>query len=328
MIARASVRVLSVLIAFAMSMPTEAQQVGKVYRIGWLERESAEAASAIVNAFRKGLHDLGYIEGRNLVIEYRSAGGRDDAYPKLAAEVVRLKVDLILARGTPAIQACKQATSSIPILMVGAGDPVGDGLIASFARPGGNVTGFTFLTTDLSAKRLEVLRELLPKASHIAALMNMSNPNLPGQWKMVNAAAQALGIQARLFDVRSPDDLRRAFDEAKMQRVDAVYVGLDTLTQVNRKLIADLAIKHRLPTVTAASDYVDAGSLVAYGPDNPALYRRAANVADKILKGAKPADIPVEQPTLFELAINLKTARALGLSVPKIVLLRADKVIK
>ena len=198
----------SLLIALALfcaaSVPALAQQVRKIYRIAMLERESAESNFARLDAFRKGLRELGYIEGQNLLIEYRSAEGRDDAYPKLCGEAVRLKVDLIVGRGTPTILACKRATTTIPILMTGAGDPVADGLISSFARPGGNVTGFTFATVELAAKRLEVLRDVLPKVSHAAALLNMGNPNLPRQWKELQAAAQALGIRLTLFDVRKP----------------------------------------------------------------------------------------------------------------------------
>lgn len=322
----------SLLIALALfcaaSVPALAQQPRKIYRIAMLERESAESNFARLDAFRKGLRELGYIEGQNLLIEYRSAEGRDDAYPKLCAEAVRLKVDLIVGRGTPTILACKRATTTIPILMTGAGDPVADGLIAGFARPGGNVTGFSSSTVELTAKRLEVLRDLLPKVSHVAALLNMSNPNLPRQWKELLAAAQALGIRVTLFDVRKPEDLNLAFEQAAKQGLDSAYVALDTLTETNRKPIADLAIKHRLPTVAGLTNYVEAGCLVSYAPAQETIYRRAASVVDKIFRGAKPADIPVEQPALFELTINLKTAKALGISVPKDLLVRADKVIE
>ena len=322
----------SLIIALALfcaaSVPALAQQPRKIYRIAMLERESAESNFARLDAFRKGLRELGYIEGQNLLIEYRSAEGRDDAYPKLCAEAVRLKVDLIVGRGTPTILACKRATTTIPILMTGAGDPVADGLIAGFARPGGNVTGFSSSTVELTAKRLEVLRDLLPKVSHVAALLNMSNPNLPRQWKELLAAAQALGIRVTLFDVRKPEDLNLAFEQAAKQGLDSAYVALDTLTETNRKPIADLAIKHRLPTVAGLTNYVEAGCLVSYAPAQETIYRRAASVVDKIFRGAKPADIPVEQPALFELTINLKTAKALGISVPKDLLVRADKVIE
>ncbi len=304
-----------------------AQQSGKTYRIGVLERELAEANPANFNAFRQGLRGLGYIEGRNVVFEYRSSEGRDDRYPQLATELVRLKVHLILTRGTPAVLASKAATSTIPIVMAGVGDPVADGLIASFARPGGNVTGFTASTTELAPKRLQVLREIFPGAARIGALMNMSNPNLPSQWKQLAAAAQTSGVAAVLFDVRSQEDFKKAFDEAARQRVDAMYVGLDTLTQKNRALIADLAVKHHLPTMAAAGDFVDAGMLASYGPSYAALYSGAAGVADKIFKGARPADIPVQLPYVFETVINSKTARALGISVPKDLLARADRVI-
>jgi putative ABC transport system substrate-binding protein len=317
-----------VFLAALLPMSSYAEQSRKTYRIAMLERESVKSNLANVNAFRQGLRELGYIEGLNLLIEYRSAEGRDDAYPALCAEAVRLKVDLILGRGTPTILACKRATTTIPILMVGAGNPVEDGLIASFARPAGNVTGFSASTTELSAKRLEILREMFPRASNVAALMNMSNPNLPSQWKQLQAAAQAIGIRMTLFDVRQPDDLKVAFQQAQKQRLDSIYVALDTLTQTSRKPIADLALKHQLPTITAGSEYVEAGCLVSYGPKIADLYRRGAVYVDKILKGAKPGDIPVEQPTMFELAINLKTAKALNLAITPSLLFRADKVIE
>jgi putative ABC transport system substrate-binding protein len=304
-----------------------AQQPGKTYRIGVLEREQAEKNPTYFNAFRQGLRDLGYIEGRNVVFEYRSSEGRDDRYPQLAAELVQLKVDLILTRGTPAVLACKAATRTIPIVMAGVGDPVADGLVASLARPGGNVTGFSASTTELSAKRLQVLQELFPATSRMGALLNLGNPNLPSQWKQLSAAAHARGVAAILFDVRSQEDLKKAFDEGARQRLDAMYVGLDTLTQANRTLIADLAVKHRLPTIAAAGDYVDAGLLASYGPSYSSLYRGAASVADRIFKGGKAGDIPVQLPYVFETAINLKTARALNISIPKDLLARADRVV-
>jgi putative ABC transport system substrate-binding protein len=212
--------------------------------------------------------------------------------------------------------------------MAGAGDPVGDGLIASLARPGGNVTGFSSSQVELSAKRLELFREVFPKASNMAALMNMSNPNLPSQWKQLQTTAQAFGIRLTLFDVRKPQDFNLAFEQAARQRLDSVYVALDALTEKERKPIADLAMQYRMPTVASVSNFVDAGCLVSYGADTAAVYRRAATVADKIFKGAKAADIPVEQPSQFQLAINVKTAKALGLSIPKQVVFRADRVIE
>jgi len=326
-----SMRMKIVLVAAALALlasvpPGGAQGAGKVYRIGMLERTSMASNSANLNAFRQRLRELGYVEGQNLVIEYRSAGGRDERFPGLAAELVRLKVDLISTRGTPTALAAKNATRTIPVVMTGIGDPVGQGVVASLARPGGNITGLSSTTTDLYGKRVELLRELIQGAMRIAALFNMSNPALPPQWKEVQIAARSLGIQPRLLDVRTREDLSRAFDAATRQRADALVVGLETITLANRRLIVDLAAKHRLPAIYATREFT--GGLISYGVNYPHLYRRAAAFVDKILKGAKPADLPVEQPTRFELVINLKTAKALGITVPPELLFRADKVIK
>jgi putative ABC transport system substrate-binding protein len=304
----------------------DAQQPEKLYRIGVLERTSTAINAANLDGFRQGLRELGYVEGKNFVIEYRFADGRDERFPDLATELVRLKVDLILTRGTPAALAAKNATGTIPVVMTGIGDPVGQGVVASLARPGGNVTGLSATTTELYAKRVELLRELVPGAARIAALFNMSNPSIPPQWKEVETAARSLGIQAQLLDVRKPDDLGRAFDSAIRQRADALVVGLDTLTQANHRLIVELAAKHRLPAIYASMEF--AGGLVTYGVNYPDLYRRAASFADRIFKGAKPADLPVEQPTRYELVINMKTAKAIGLTIPPSVLLRTDHVIQ
>ena len=316
-------------VAFAFLASTtsaQAQQAGKVYSIGVLERTTIALNAANFEAFRQGLRELGYVEGKNFVIEYRSADGRDERFPGLATELVRLKVDLILTRGTPAALAAKNATGAIPVVMTGIGDPVGQGVVASLARPGGNVTGVTPLTTELYGKRVELLKELVPRAARIAAFFNMSNPAIPSAWKEVEMAARSLGIQPQLLDVRTPEDLGRAFDAAISQRALGLVVGLDTLTQSNQQLIVDLAAKHRLPAIYASTEFV--GGLISYGANFPDLYRRAAYYVDKILKGAKPADLPVEQPTKFELVINLKTAKALGLTIPPEVLLRADVVIR
>ncbi len=315
-----------VLSSIAAPLNVDAQQPQKLYRIGILDRTSTAINAANLDAFRQGLRELGYAEGKNFAIEYRSVDGRDERYPHLAAELVRLKVDLILTRGTPAALAAKNATGSIPVIMTGIGDPVGQGVVASLARPGGNVTGLSAVVTELYAKRVELLRELVPGATRIAALFNMSNPAVPPQWKEVETVARALGIQPQLLDVRKPEDLGPAFDGAIRQRADALVVGLDTLTQANQRLIVDLAAKHRLPAIYASSEF--AGGLVVYGVNYPDHYRRAAGFADKIFKGAKPADLPVEQPTKFELVINTRTAKALGLTIPPSLLLRADRVIQ
>ena len=304
----------------------EAQPTGKVYRIGMLERTPAATNAANLDGLRQGLRELGYIEGKNLVIEYRSADGHDERFLTLAAELVRVKPDLILTRGTTAALAAKNTTVTIPVVILGVGDPVGQGIVASLAHPAGNITGLSAVVTELYAKRVQLLRDLVPRAARIAALFNMSNPALPSQWKEVEVAARSLGLQSQLLDVRKPEDLVPAFDAAIKHRADGLVVGLETLTLTNQQLIVDLAARHRLPAMYASTEF--AGGLVIYGVNYPDHYRRAASFADKIFKGAKPADLPVEQPTKFELVINLKTARALGLTVPSSVLGRADEVIE
>jgi putative ABC transport system substrate-binding protein len=239
---------------------------------------------------------------------------------------VRLKVDLILTRGTPAALAARNATGTIPVVIVGVGDPVGQGVVASLARPGRNITGLSAAVTEIYPKRVQLLRELVPRAARIAVLFNMSNPALPPQWKEIELAARSLGIEPHLLDVRKPEDLGPAFDAATKQRADALIVGLDTLTQANQRGIVDLAAKRRLPAIYASTEF--AGGLVVYGVNYPEMYRRAASFAHKIFKGANPADLPVEEPTKFELVINLRTAKALGLTVPQSLLVRADQVIE
>ncbi len=304
----------------------EAQQPKKLHRIAMIERTSAVINAANVDGFRQGLRELGYIEGESFVIEYRSADGRDERFPDLATEVVRLKVDLILTRGTPAALAARNATGTIPVVIVGVGDPVGQGLVASLARPGRNITGLSAAVTEIYPKRVQLLRELVPRAARIAVLFNMSNPALPSQWKEIAMAARSLGIEPHLLDVRTPEDLAPAFDAATKQRADALIVGLDTLTQANQRGIVDLVAKHRLPAIYASKEF--AGGLVVYGVNYPEMYRHAASFAHKIFRGVNPADLPVEEPTKFELVINLKTAKALGLTIPKSLLLRADQVIE
>ncbi len=291
-----------------------------------LERTPPATNAANFEAFRRGLRELGYVERKNLVIEYRSADGRDERFAALATELVRLNVDLILTRGTPAALAAKNATGTIPVVITGLADPVGQGIVASLARPGGNITGVSAIVTELYAKRVELLRELLPRASRIAALLNMSSPALPPAWKEIETAARSLGIQPQLLDVRKPEDLGPAFDGAVRQRTDVLVVGLDTLTQASQRLIVDLAAKHRLPAVYASMEF--AGGLLVYGVNYPDHYRRAATFADRIFKGTQPGDLPVERPTKFELVINLKTAKALGLTIPPSLLQRADQVIE
>jgi putative ABC transport system substrate-binding protein len=304
----------------------EARQAKRLYRIGMIERTPLVINAANVDSFRQGLRELGYVEGDTFVIEYRSADGRDVRFPGLATELVRLKVDLILTRGTPAALAAQQATGTIPVVILGVGDPVGQGLVASLARPGRNITGLSAAVTEIYPKRVQLLRELVPRAARIAALINMSNPALPPQWKEIEMTARSLGIEPHLLDVRTPEDLEPAFDAATRHRADALIVGLDTLTQANQRSIVDLVAKRRLPAIYASTEFD--GGLIVYGVNYPEMYRHAASFAHKIFKGATPADLPVEEPTKFELVINLKTAKALGLTIPPSLLLRADRVIQ
>jgi putative ABC transport system substrate-binding protein len=316
-------------VAAALPIAARAQQpAGKVYRIGILEPTSQALNGDYFDAFRQGLHEFEYIEGQNLVIEYRSAYGHNERFPNLATELVGLNVDLIVARGTPAALAAKNATRTIPIVLLGIGDPVAQGVVASLAHPGANITGLSAVATELYAKRLELLTELVPRVARIAFLTNMGNPNEQLNWEQIETAARALGIRSQLLDVRKPEDFGRAFDDASKERVDGLVVALDGLLVENQRSIVDLAAKHRLPAVYGSSEFIIPGGLAAYGPSYSDLYRRAANYVHKILKGAKPADLPVELPTKFQLLINLKTAKALGLTVPPTLVSRADEVIE
>jgi putative ABC transport system substrate-binding protein len=303
-----------------------AQQPGKVYRIGVLETVSAAQNAANLDGLRRGLQELGYVEGRNLIIEYRSADGRAERFPDLASELVRLKVDLIVTRGTPATNAAKSATASIPVVMATMGVP--SAIVASYARPGGNVTGVTTFSTELTAKRIQLLKELVPNLSRVALLHNMGNPAVPAEWEETRIAARALGLQAELLDIRSQADLRHALERAVRQHVDALVIGADGLTQAHQHVIVEVVARNKLPAVYPAREFVEAGGLIAYAVNYPDLYFRFARYVDKIFKGAKPGDLAVEQPTKFELVINLKTAKALGLIIPPSVLVRADEVIR
>jgi putative tryptophan/tyrosine transport system substrate-binding protein len=309
-------------------LTAEAQQTSKVYRIGVLEVVRRESNAANLRALRQGLGELGYVEGRNLAIEYRSANGNSERFPGLAVELVRLKVDAIVTRGTPAALAAKHATVTIAIVMASSGDPVGTGLVSSLAHPGGNVTGLGAFAPDVQGKLLELVTEIAPQIARIAFLFNMSNPVLQAQWKEAEPAARALGLQPLLLDVRTSRDLETAFDGAVRQRVGAVIVGIDALTQAHREQIIEALAKRRLPSISREREFVDAGGLMSYGIHYADSYRRAAIFLDKIFKGAKPADLPVEQPTKFELVINLKTAKALGLTIPQSLLVRADEIIQ
>jgi putative tryptophan/tyrosine transport system substrate-binding protein len=302
------------------------QANGRVYRIGILESIPAGQNAANLEALRRGLRELGYVEGRNLIIEYRSADGAADRFPALAAELVQLQVDLIVARGTPATNAAKAASMTVPVLMATMGDP--RGIVASFARPGGNVTGVTTFSTELTAKKVELLKELVPHLSRVALLHNMGNPAAAAEWGETKAAARSLGIEAELLDVRDERDLRRALEDAPRQHVDALIVGADGLTQVYRATIVDLIAASRLPAAYPGREFVSAGGLIAYAVNYPDLYYRFASYADKIFKGARPGDLPVEQPTKFLLSINLRTAKGLGITVPESLLVRADELVR
>jgi putative ABC transport system substrate-binding protein len=314
--------------AVAWPLAARAQQAGKVYRIGILETIPASQNAANLDALRKGLRELGYIEGQNLSIEYSSADGFAERFPELAGELVRLKVDLIVTRGTPAAQAAKNATAAIPVVMAAIGEPLGVGVVAGLARPSGNVTGLSSFTTELAGKRVELVKEMMPGISGVGLLHNMGSPVVPPQWEETQATARTLGLTAELLDVRSEQDVRAAFDAALRLRVGALLVGIDGLIQSNSQIIVDLAARHRLPAVYSSTEFVAAGGLMTYGISYPDLYFRAASFVDRIFKGAKPGDLPVQQPTKFELVINLKTAKALGLEVPPGLSARADEVVE
>jgi putative ABC transport system substrate-binding protein len=314
--------------AAAWPLAVHAQQAGKVYRIGMVETISEALNAANLAAFRKSLRELGYIEGQNLVIEYRSADGHAERFPDLATQLVDLKVDLILTRGTPASLAAKNATATIPVIMTAVSEPFGSGLVAGLAHPGGNVTGMSSFATMLDAKRVELLREAVPGIVRIATFLNMGNPVQFGEWQEIETAAQSTGIQPQLLDVRRVEDIAPGFLAASRQQADALVVGIDAVMQANAKVITELAAKHRLPAIYASRVFIEAGGLLAYGVSYPDLYRRAAIYVDKIVKGAKPADLPIEQPIKFELVINLKTAKTLGIEIPAALLARADEVIE
>ncbi len=314
-------------------LAADAQQAGKVPRIGILSTLSPEfpTTHALLDAFRQGLRERGYVEGKNIAIEERSAQGRFERLPELAAELVRLKVDLIVAAGTPGARAAKQATSTIPIVAPAMGDPVEDGLVQSLARPGGNITGLTFLGPELVAKRLQLLKEAVPRVSRVAALWHpgaYGERTSSGMLKETEVAARALGVQLQLLEARSPNDFDGAFAAMTTNSASALIVFPSPMFYGEHRRIVDLAAKHRLPAIYAFREAVDAGGLMAYGANLPDLFRRAATFVDKILKGAKPADLPVEQPTKFELVINIKTAKALGLTIPQSMFIRADEVIQ
>jgi putative ABC transport system substrate-binding protein len=312
---------------FALSFPAEAQQPTKVPRIGYLGVTSPSAVAARTEAFLQGLRELGYVEGKNIVIEWRYAEGKPDRLSELAAELVRLKVDVIVTGGPQATRPAKETTVTIPIVMAFDNDPVGSGFVASLARPGGNITGLSTLAPEISGKQLELLKEIVPKLSRVTVFGNATMSGNAQALIEVKVAAEALGVHLQYLEVQAPKDIETAFRAASKGRADAV-LALTNPVLGYRAQVADLAIKSRVPTMYQASEYVEAGGLMTYGASITDLFRRAATYVDKILKGAKPADLPVEQPTKFELIINLKSAKQIGLTIPPNVLARADRVIK
>jgi len=314
--------------AVAWPLAARAQQpMAKLPTIGFLGAATPLAWSQRVAAFVQRLRELGWTEGRTVVVEYRWAEGRSERFLEIAAEFAQLKVDVIVAAGTPAVLAAKQASSVVPIVFVGAGDPVGTGLVASLPRPGGNVTGLSAQTTDTVGKRLELLRELMPGIRRLAIMGNVDNPVSVLEMRETGAACASLGLEVDALEIRRTADIVPAF-EALKRGAEALYIPADPLVIANQIRINTLALGMRLPTMHGLREYVEAGGLMSYGPNFPDLFRRAADFVDKILRGAKPSDIPVEQPTKFELVINLITAKALGLEIPPTLLARADEVIE
>jgi putative tryptophan/tyrosine transport system substrate-binding protein len=314
----------------AAPLAAEGQEAAKIARIGYLSTNLA-ATPHIQEAFRQGLRDLGYVEGRNVVIEYRDAEGKSKRLPALAAELVALKVDVILAASTPQTLAAKQATRTLPIVFAAADDAVAGGLVNSLARPGGNVTGTAILSPELVGKRLELLTRAVPGVSRVAVLRLSGALGERVEKDMLNqadVAARALGVRVQFVEARGPADIDRAFSDMTKARADALTVLPSNMFLREHRRLVDLAAKHRLPAVYTVKEYVDAGGLMAYGPNLADVVRRTATYVDRILKGAKPGDLPVEQPTKFELSINLKTAKALGLTIPPSLLARADQVIE
>jgi len=323
-----SLALISCAMLFALCGSATAQQAKKVARIGFLSASSPSVISARVEAFRQGLRELGYVEGKNIVIEWRWAEGKFDRLPDLAAELVRFKVEVIVTGGSTSTRAAKEVTTTIPIVMAQVNDPVDNGFVASLARPGGNMTGLSTLAPEISGKQLELLKEIVPKLFRVAVFGTSTRPGNAQALKETELAAGAFKVQLQYLDILGPKDIETAFREAQRGRADAVLVLGSPILETHRRQIVELAVTSHLPAIYPSSEWLDYGGLVTYGVSIPDLYHRAATYVDKILKGAKPADLPVEQPRKFELVINLKTAKQIGLTIPPNMLLRADKVIK
>jgi putative ABC transport system substrate-binding protein len=310
------------------SLAAQAQQTGNVYRIGFLGNSTAALEANLVGPFREGLRELGYVEGRNVLIEYRWAEGKYDRFPALIGELLALKVAVIVTAGTPATLAVKKATTSVPLVMTAVGDPVGTGIVPSLSHPGGNITGLTAISTEMDAKRLQLLREVVPSVSYIALLWNAGSPLQVLAEKQVQAAAQVLRMRVLSLGVKTEEEIKSALAVMARERPDALLVLADRLLLHHRVLIMDFATRHRLPGVHAYRELVEAGGLMSFGPSYADMHKRAAYFVDRILKGAKPGDLPVERPRTFELVINLKVAKALGLTIPQSVLLRGTEIIQ
>jgi len=305
----------------------EAQQAPKVAQVGVLAGGGSLFQTGF-ESFRQRLRELGYVEDQTIALLVRNAEGRAERYRELAAELVQLRVDVIVAQGNPALVALKQATPTIPIVMAQVGDPVGSGFVASLARPGGNITGLSNMAEGVSHKWVELLKEVSPKATRLAILWDPRIAAHGTMWREIQVAGQALSVTPLAWEARGPDEIQRAFSAMDTERIGALIILPHPVAGQNRRLIVELAAKHRLPAIYPFREFAEAGCLMSYGPNNADLYRRAANYVDKILKGAKPADLPVEQPTKFELIINRKTAKALGLTIPQSLLARADEIIE
>lgn len=312
----------------ALCCPAEAQQVKKAPRIGFLAITSPRDMSSRMAAFRQGLRELGYIEGKTIVVDDRYAEGKLDRLRSMTAEVVQLKADVIVTSGPIGTRTAKEATATLPIVMAYDNDPVGSGFVASLARPGGNITGLSTHYPEITGKQLELLKEIVPKMSHLAVLGDSSEPFTAQSLKETERAAKAFGVQLQYLDVKDPKDVKIALEEARKLRADAALVLASAIFISQRSQLAELAVKNRIPAVYQASEYVEAGGLMTYGASITDLFRRSATYVDRILKGAKPSDLPVEQPTTFELIINLKAAREIGLTIPPNVLARADRIIR